>query len=195
VALLAVVPARPSPAKGEFAPCDTSTDQNDHKTDIRRVQYPWHSLFGRDVVVRGSKAGRTGVLRCQVDDDDKRDNREMPTWMFDQVVCGRMYHSSQPHVSWRALIELRQLLHNSVRMNVRENVENESPPTTEGTNEAGTRTTESRASTRAVRSAERSAPVVEPPDRQPKESDRPNRADAEAPAVSGRRARGPRGGA
>src|SRR5258708_7277602 len=84
----------------------TSPDQNDYNTDIRRVQYPWHSLYGRDVVVRGSKAGRKGVLRCQVDDDDKRDNREVPIWMFDQVVCARMYQSSQPHVSWPALVAL-----------------------------------------------------------------------------------------
>ena len=120
------------------------------------MQYPWHSLYGRDVVVRGSKAGTKGVLRCQVDDDDKRDNREVPIWMFDQVVCARMCHSSQPHVSWQALVELRRLLHDSVRIDVRENVENKSPPTTEGTDEAGTRSTESRASSQAVRSAERS---------------------------------------
>jgi hypothetical protein len=115
--------------------------------------------------------------------------------MFDQVVCARMYHSSQPHVSWQALVELRRLLHDSLRIDVRENVENQSPPTTEGTDEAGTRTTESSALSRAVRSAERSASVVEPPDRQPKERDRPNRADAEAPSVSGRGARGAGGGA
>ncbi len=151
--------AHPSRGRGECATRGTSADQNDHKTDIRRIQYPWHSLFGRDLVVRGSKAGRTGVLRCQVDDDDKRDNREIPIWMFDQVVCARMYHSSQPHVSWQALVELRRLLNASVRIDVRENVENESPPTTEGTDEAGTRTTESSASSRAVRSAERSAVV------------------------------------
>src|SRR5712671_219912 len=147
-----------------------------HDTTVS-LGHPWHSLYGRDVVVRGSKAGTKGVLRCQVDDDDKRDNREVPIWMFDQVVCARMCHSSQPHVSWQALVELRRLLHDSVRIDVRENVENKSPPTTEGTDEAGTRSTESRASSQAVRSAERSAPVVEPPGRKPRESDRPNRAD------------------
>ncbi len=31
----------------------TSADQNDHKTDVRRVQYRWYSLYGRDVIVRG----------------------------------------------------------------------------------------------------------------------------------------------
>src|ERR1700687_2234397 len=97
---------------------------NDHKTDVRRVQYPWHSLYGRDVIVCGSKAGTKGVLRCQVDDDHKRDNREVPTWMFDQVVCARMYHSSQSQVSWQALVELRRLLDDSVRRDVREHVEN-----------------------------------------------------------------------
>jgi hypothetical protein len=31
-----------------------------------------------DVIVHGKKEGDRGVFRCQVDDDDKRDNREVP---------------------------------------------------------------------------------------------------------------------
>lgn len=69
-----------------------------------------HPLYGKEVIVRGRKAGRRDVLRCQVDDDDKRDNREVPEWMFDQVFCSRIRRSSKPHTSWEALTDLRRLL-------------------------------------------------------------------------------------
>ena len=77
-----------------------SSDPSDHKTDVRRVEYPWHPLYGQDVMVRGQKAGSRGVLRCQVHGDETRDNREIPMWMFDAVVCARMLPTSPPQVCW-----------------------------------------------------------------------------------------------
>jgi hypothetical protein len=62
------------------------------------------------VVVRGAKKGTKGVLRCQIDDDDRRDNREVPAWMFDQARCSRMQALESPQVAWETLRELRRLL-------------------------------------------------------------------------------------
>jgi hypothetical protein len=45
--------------------------------------------------VRGVKAGKTTFLRCRVDEDDRRDDREVPTWMFDLARCSRMQLVSQ----------------------------------------------------------------------------------------------------
>jgi hypothetical protein len=53
-------------------------------------------LHGQDVVVHGAKVGMRTVLRCKVEDDDRRDNREVPTWMFDEVRCSRMQISALP---------------------------------------------------------------------------------------------------
>ncbi len=80
----------------------------------------------------GRKGGRRDVLRCQVDDDDKRDNREIPRWMFDPVLCSRMVLCSQPHVCWEALVDLRRLLAEACPASGGETVEDRSPPTWRG---------------------------------------------------------------
>ena len=85
--------ARDSPARSDAAACCRSSDHSDQKTVVRRVQYPWHPLYGQDVIVRETRASRR-VLRCQVDDDETRDNREIPLWMFDAVRCARMVPTS-----------------------------------------------------------------------------------------------------
>ena len=72
-----------SPARSAIDLHCRSPEQSDHKTAVRLVRYPWHPLYGKEVIVRGRKARRRSVLRCQVDDDDKRDNREIPEWMLE----------------------------------------------------------------------------------------------------------------
>ena len=57
----------------------------------------------------GVKRGVRTVFRCTVE-DDCRDNREVPAWMFDGVRCSRMQLSLLPCVSWQALRDLRHLL-------------------------------------------------------------------------------------
>ena len=137
------------------------------------------SMYGRDVVVHGSKARGKGVLRCQIDNDDKRDNREVPAWIFDASRCAQMHHSSWPHVSWQALLDLRLLLRESVPTGAPEKVENRPSSITEGTNETWADRTESGASSGAIRSTQRSTSVVGSSSRQPEESDRSARANAE----------------
>ncbi len=117
------------------ARCCTSPNANDHKTEVRRVHYPWHPLHGQVVVVRGEKKGRKLVLRCRVDGDDRRDNRDVSTWMFDLAACSRMQISSQPHVSWETLIELRRFF-DDVAGSPGEALEDLSPSQDEGIHEA-----------------------------------------------------------
>ncbi len=88
----------------------TSPDHSDHRTDVRRVHYRWHPLYGQDVVVVGKIGGSRGVYRCQLPDDGKHASREIPIWMFDRVLCSRMKSTPQPHVCWPALVDLKRLL-------------------------------------------------------------------------------------
>ena len=55
------------------------------------MEYPWHPLFGQDVLIKGEKRGPGAhVLRCHVPGDERRDCLHIPIWMFDGVRCGRM---------------------------------------------------------------------------------------------------------
>ncbi len=161
----------------------TSPDQSDHKTEVQQVHYPWHPLYGQDVIVRGRKGGRCSVLRCQLDDDDKRDNRQVPMWMFDKVVCSRMVLSSQPHVCWEALLDLRRLLDDSGQTKAGETLEDRFLQTMEGT-DAPTRQTNCTSAGGAVRSSERSTKLARPTRRHAKNSNAVACTDAEATAPS-----------
>ena len=188
----------PSPASSGRSPsagdrCCTSPDQSDHKTSVRRVCYPWHPLYGKEVTVRGRKAGRRSVLRCQVDDDDKRDNREIPEWMFDEVFCSRIRSSSKPHASWEALADLRRLLDESGKTDAGETVEDRSPPAKEGTDARTRQTTNPQPAGRAVRSHQRSAKVAGHSLRRAKGGDRATCPDTESSPATGNNR--PRGGA
>ena len=50
------------------------------------------------------------MLRCRVGRDEKRDNREVPAWMFDEGRCAMMELCTDPHVCWESLVELKELL-------------------------------------------------------------------------------------
>jgi hypothetical protein len=100
-----------SPALG-VAACDcTSVIHNTHQLDIRRVEYPWHPLYGRDVYVQGTKVSwqRGLALRCKLDPEDTRYGFEVPAWMFERATCSTM-HLSRPQVVWSSLLELKELL-------------------------------------------------------------------------------------
>ena len=128
-----------------------SPDRNDHKTDVRRVLYPWHPWYGQQVIVRQTRAGDRGVLRCKVDDDRMLDNREIRLWMFDAARCARMVPTSQPQVSWVALLELRRLLDETRPEEKPAAIEDRCPSTTEGTDATSTGTTRRPRTSRHVR--------------------------------------------
>lgn len=73
--------------------------------------YPWHPWAGRLVLVATTftRAGRT-MLRCRLTDEDRGPPLELPDWMFDRAVCGRMRLAPTPAVSTDHLLALRALL-------------------------------------------------------------------------------------
>ena len=156
--------ARDSPARSDAAACCRSSDHSDQKTVVRRVQYPWHPLYGQDVIVRETRASRR-VLRCQVDDDETRDNREIPLWMFDAVRCARMVPTSQPQVCWAALLDLRRLLDETRPDEKPAAIEDRCPSTTEGTDATSSGTTWSRPASRPVRTPAPAATLAGPASR------------------------------
>jgi hypothetical protein len=151
---------------------------------VRRVHYRWHPLYGKDVVVRGKKDGMRGVLRCQVDDDDKRDNREVPVWMFDRVRCELAEITARPHVSWDALLDLRWLLDNAGETVACNAARDGSPSKTEETHAAEEEAIKSKPSDRAVRCPQGTAALGRIPGRDKADGDRAGGSHAAAAATS-----------
>jgi len=147
--------------------------------------------------VQGAKVGAQTVLRCKVDDDDRRDNREIPAWMFDGARCSRMQISPLPWVSWEALRELRRLLDGARDRRGPGALEDRSSPSAERTDEPAKEATEAERTER---------PVLRPGDGESSAmggplgghttiSDRVVRADAAAVSSGKGAKRGARGGA
>ena len=74
------------------------------------VQYPWHPLYGREVIVFAKlQKHQREVLRCKLENQWKS-AFEIPQWMFDRIQCSLMRLTGRSHVSLSALVELRKLL-------------------------------------------------------------------------------------
>jgi hypothetical protein len=75
------------------------------------VQYRWHPLYGRKVLIQ-SEANKCGLLRarCIVDGNSRHACIEIPRWMLDRVRCLAMRLEDAPQVSWQALGEVRAIL-------------------------------------------------------------------------------------
>ena len=101
-----------SRALDDSSPCDTTPQYKTHRTELRKVQYPWHPLFGREVLIgRRHRRLQAKVFDCQMPEQERRRGFEIPQWMFDSAACSRMQVTSDPpHVWWAALRELKQLL-------------------------------------------------------------------------------------
>lgn len=147
-----------SPAAHRGCPCSVrdgsephgaSAKHNAHKTEIHRVHYMWHPLFGCDVVVHFRAIRPTGVtFRCQVDQDDKRRRSEVPAWMFDRAVCSQIQLLPEPHVTLRALVELKWLLDSAAR---RQECQDRPPAELGGADESNPTKTPHVASTGSIR--------------------------------------------
>ena len=79
------------------------------------MRYCWHPWYGRRVIVRGIRH-RHGVkvFFCTADGEREFPVLEMPEWMFDPVVCGRLERGEVARVNGGALREVQGLL-DSVR--------------------------------------------------------------------------------
>ena len=116
-------PSAGAPHRGEHLQAASGHDsrhpprsraQNAQKTSRRRVEYPWHPLFGQEVVVRSEfcRAGEA-VVRCQVSEDERGDCLRVPAWMFERARCAMLQLCERPSVTVEALRTLKELLHSS----------------------------------------------------------------------------------
>jgi len=100
-----------SPAPSADAPCCTTEARNTHKTDLREITYPWHPWHGQRVLVRGeARRGGSFVLQCVRDELKGFPTLEIPEWMFNANLCGRMKPAETPRVDCAALLALKHLL-------------------------------------------------------------------------------------
>jgi hypothetical protein len=78
---------------------------------VQTVYYPWHPFHDQQVSVVRLFAKR-GVELCRCRPLDQVESRylELPAWMLDRARCLTMRLESQPHVSWQALVTLKQLI-------------------------------------------------------------------------------------
>ena len=97
-------------------PCEddshcTTGARNTHKTDLREITYPWHPWHGQRVLVRGeARRGGSIVLQCVRDELKGFPTLEIPEWMFNANICGRMKPAETPRVDCAALLALKHLL-------------------------------------------------------------------------------------
>ena len=109
---LAQTPARLScsPTLGAGVPGGRTALHNTSQHHVLEVQYPWHPLYGKVVVVRGHllKQGHE-LCRCSLPGQEARIGFEIPAWMLDRAFCAGMQLKGEPHVSFGALVALKQL--------------------------------------------------------------------------------------
>jgi hypothetical protein len=89
----------------------TTEALNTHKTDTRKVLYPWHPFYGRSLRITGQRNRRgTIVFVCTPDEVNTPSVLEIPGWMFDDAVCCQFRPASVVSVDLSALRGLRALL-------------------------------------------------------------------------------------
>jgi hypothetical protein len=78
------------------------------------MRYLWHPWYGEQVCVQGeARRGAGLVLRCTRDEHQRFPPLEIPAWMFDSAVCGRLNLGTCAYVSSAALLALQELLLNA----------------------------------------------------------------------------------
>src|ERR1700681_2778207 len=89
----------------------TTRRQNAHRTEERKVLYPWHPWAGCIVHIHEVIEKAAGdVARCSHDDRASGRLLELPIWMFDRSACAAMRVEAFPRVDIAALQALRLLL-------------------------------------------------------------------------------------
>ena len=105
------MPAYDRPVSCAAGSCCTTEGFNTHKTGARKVLYPWHPLYGKEVIIRGERNRRGAVMYvCSIDEDQAGAFLEVPAWMFDGAICCRFGSGSSAHVDVYALRSLRALI-------------------------------------------------------------------------------------
>src|SRR5262245_29361914 len=90
-------------------PCEalrscTNHQHKTHKTEVRKVHYPWHPLCGQEIPVRLERRWKNGwIARCDRDSDVGRRGFDIPGWMLDRALCSAMKLNATPFVDIEAL--------------------------------------------------------------------------------------------
>jgi len=89
----------------------TTRRGNAHRTEERKVLYPWHPWAGCIVHIHEVIEKAAGeVVRCSHDDGASGRLLELPIWMFDRAVCAPMRVETFLRADIAALQALRALL-------------------------------------------------------------------------------------
>ena len=89
----------------------TTRRGNAHRTEERKVLYPWHPWAGCIVHIHEVIEKAAGdVVRCSHDDGASGRLLELPIWMFDPAACAPMRVETFPQADIAALQALRALL-------------------------------------------------------------------------------------
>ena len=74
------------------------------------LQYRWHPLYGRELVVREVRYRNAHIFRYLTSEGRREVWRELPVWMFDPRRCSDMEQVEPPQVDFDALLKLDRLL-------------------------------------------------------------------------------------
>jgi hypothetical protein len=86
----------------------TTRRGNAHRTEERKVLYPWHPWAGCIVHIHEVIEKAAGdVVRCSHDDGASGRLLELPIWMFDPAACAPMLVETFPQADIAALQALR----------------------------------------------------------------------------------------
>ena len=97
---------------GGFGPHGTNRQCNTHSTELREIDYPWHSWYGRSVLVDGALVkGGCALYRWSPEQNQEARLFEIPQWMFEPSACCRLRRAERPVVDCSALLALKLLLH------------------------------------------------------------------------------------
>jgi hypothetical protein len=89
----------------------TTRRSNAHRTEERKVLYPWHPWAGCIVHIHAVIEKAAGnVARCSHDGGASGQLLELPIWMFDRAACAPMRIETFPQADIPALAALRTLL-------------------------------------------------------------------------------------
>jgi hypothetical protein len=84
---------------------------NAHRTEERKVLYPWHPWAGCIIRIHEVIEKEAGdVARCSFNDGSLGRLLELPIWMFDHAACAPIRIETFPRVDIAALQALRTLL-------------------------------------------------------------------------------------
>jgi hypothetical protein len=102
--------ARRDRATCEIGPRCTTPRETAHRNELKRVHYPWHPWFGREVSVYAVRERGGVIVLCCKEEDTPGRGLEVAAWVFDPVYYAKAALTATPLVPLTALRALQDLL-------------------------------------------------------------------------------------